>query len=53
MDLDNVKLSIIRLGYVGYPLFKIFSKQFDCIGIDNNTQVIQRLQEKESEQETF
>ena len=50
MDLDNVKLSIVGLGYVGYPLFKLFSKQFDCIGIDNNIKVIQRLQENESEQ---
>lgn len=53
MDLDNVKLSIVGLGYVGYPLFKLFSKQFDCIGIDNNIKVIQRLQENESEQGAF
>lgn len=50
MDIDNLKISIIGLGYVGYPLFKLFSKRFDCIGIDKNVKVIQSLQQKESEQ---
>lgn len=50
MDLDKIKISIIGLGYVGYPLFKLFSKHFECVGLDINAHTIQRIEGKEYEQ---
>ena len=50
MDLDKIKISIIGLGYVGCPLFKLFSKHFECVGLDMNPDTIQRIIDKEFDQ---
>lgn len=50
MDLDKIKISIIGLGYVGCPLFRLFSKHFECVGLDMNPDTIQRIKDKEFDQ---
>ncbi|MEC9376153.1 MAG: Vi polysaccharide biosynthesis UDP-N-acetylglucosamine C-6 dehydrogenase TviB [Pseudomonadota bacterium] len=42
-DLENTKISIIGLGYVGLPLAVEFSKHFPTIGIDVDLNRIQEL----------
>ena len=43
-SLNNIKLSIIGLGYVGMPLAIEFSKKFETIGYDINQDRIKELQ---------
>lgn len=50
MDSDNIKVSIIGLGYVGLPLLRLFSKHYECVGLDISQQVIQKLQENKPRQ---
>ncbi|MDO1528138.1 Vi polysaccharide biosynthesis UDP-N-acetylglucosamine C-6 dehydrogenase TviB [Fulvimonas sp. R45] len=42
-SLDNAKIAIIGLGYVGLPLAVEFGKQFDVTGFDINEKRIQEL----------
>jgi UDP-N-acetyl-D-galactosamine dehydrogenase len=42
-SLDNTKIAIIGLGYVGLPLAVEFGKQFDTIGFDINAARIDEL----------
>lgn len=42
-SLNNVKIAIIGLGYVGLPLAVEFGKQFDTVGFDINTSRIKEL----------
>jgi UDP-N-acetyl-D-galactosamine dehydrogenase len=44
MNLNNSKIAIIGLGYVGLPLAVEFGKQFDTLGFDINTKRIAELQ---------
>ena len=44
MELNNTKIGIIGLGYVGLPLAIEFSKKFKVIGFDINKQRIVELQ---------
>jgi UDP-N-acetyl-D-galactosamine dehydrogenase len=44
MNLSDVKLSIIGLGYVGLPLAVEFGKQFDTLGFDINAQRVAELE---------
>jgi UDP-N-acetyl-D-galactosamine dehydrogenase len=44
MNLDNAKIAIIGLGYVGLPLAIEFGKQRPVLGFDINTARIQELQ---------
>jgi UDP-N-acetyl-D-galactosamine dehydrogenase len=46
MTLNNLKIAIIGLGYVGLPLAVEFSKHYSTIGFDLNQQRIQQLLEK-------
>lgn len=34
----DINICIVGLGYVGYPLLKLFIQKFNCIGIDTNTE---------------
>jgi UDP-N-acetyl-D-galactosamine dehydrogenase len=43
-ELENTKIAIIGLGYVGLPLAVEFSKKYPVIGFDINTSRIQELQ---------
>lgn len=36
MDLSNIKIGVIGLGYVGLPLARLFSTKFETIGFDKN-----------------
>lgn len=40
---NDIRISIIGLGYVGYPLYKLFSTRFDCIGLDIDNKKVQEL----------
>ncbi len=44
MNIKNIKISIIGLGYVGLPVALAFGKKFDCIGYDLNVNRIKQLQ---------
>ena len=44
MDIDNLRLAIIGLGYVGLPLAVEFSKKFSVLGFDINQTRINELQ---------
>lgn len=43
MDLDNCRVSIIGLGYVGLPLLVELGKKYPCIGFDINQSRISEL----------
>ncbi len=36
MTKDKNKIGIVGLGYVGLPLFSLFSQKYECWGIDND-----------------
>jgi UDP-N-acetyl-D-galactosamine dehydrogenase len=44
MKLDNSKIAIIGLGYVGLPLAVAFAEKFKVIGFDINVQRVNQLQ---------
>ncbi|MEW6983307.1 Vi polysaccharide biosynthesis UDP-N-acetylglucosamine C-6 dehydrogenase TviB [Colwelliaceae bacterium 6471] len=44
-SLENVKIAIIGLGYVGLPLAVEFGKKYSTIGFDINTQRVGELQQ--------
>ena len=43
MQLKNIKISVIGLGYVGLPLALEFSKKYKVVGFDINTNRITSL----------
>ena len=43
MNSENIKISIIGLGYVGLPLYLAFSKLYEVIGFDINSKRINEL----------
>lgn len=42
-DINNVRVGVIGLGYVGLPLAAAFGKKFSTLGFDINTQRIEQL----------
>ena len=46
MNLNNYKIGIVGLGYVGLPLFCLFSQKYKCMGIDNDRTRILELKKK-------
>ena len=44
MQLENARIAIVGLGYVGLPLAVEFGKKFDTLGFDISTQRIAELQ---------
>lgn len=45
MDLNNYKIGVIGLGYVGLPIAVEFAKKFSVIGFDINESKVARLKE--------
>ena len=43
MNLENIKISIIGLGYVGLPLAVAFAKKFNVVGYDIDESRIKEL----------
>ncbi len=43
IDIDNIKIGVIGLGYVGLPLARLFSTKFETIGYDINPQRVEAL----------
>ncbi len=44
LSLDNVKIGIVGLGYVGLPLAAEFGRRFETLGLDINPKRIEELQ---------
>ena len=42
--MDNVKITVIGLGYVGLPLAVLFAKKYPVVGFDTHWQRVQSLQ---------
>jgi UDP-N-acetyl-D-galactosamine dehydrogenase len=45
-SMDNIKIAVIGLGYVGLPLAVEFAKRYNVVGFDINTDRIQELTNK-------
>jgi UDP-N-acetyl-D-glucosamine/UDP-N-acetyl-D-galactosamine dehydrogenase len=45
MDINNCKIAVIGLGYVGLPLMVEFAKKYPTLGFDINSARIQQLRE--------
>ncbi|MCQ2271245.1 MAG: nucleotide sugar dehydrogenase [Bacteroidales bacterium] len=45
MDINNVKIAVIGLGYVGLPLARLFSTKFETMGFDKNQSRVNALME--------
>ena len=43
MDLKDVKIAVIGLGYVGLPLARLFSTKYKTIGFDMNRNRVDAL----------
>jgi len=43
MNLENAKIAVIGLGYVGLPLAVEFSKKFNVLGFDINQARVEEL----------
>ncbi len=43
MTIENTRIAVIGLGYVGLPLARLFSTRFPTIGYDMNSARVQRL----------
>ncbi len=43
MDINNVKIAVIGLGYVGLPLARLFSTKFETMGFDKNQSRVNAL----------
>ena len=43
MDLENVKICVIGLGYVGLPLAHAFAEKYDVVGYDINPKRVKEL----------
>ena len=43
MNINNINICIVGLGYVGLPLFVELSKNFNITGYDNNINRINEL----------
>lgn len=41
--MENVKIAVIGLGYVGLPLARLFSTKYECIGFDMNQSRVDTL----------
>lgn len=43
ISLDNAKIAVIGLGYVGFPLAAVFGKRYDTLGFDLSRRRIEEL----------
>jgi len=49
LNLENMKIAVIGLGYVGLPLLVEFGKRYPCLGFDLNEQRIQSLSQHQDD----
>lgn len=42
-NITDAKIAVIGLGYVGLPLFCLFSRVFSCVGFDENKRRVEEL----------
>ena len=45
MDMKDIKIAVIGLGYVGLPLARLFSTKFPTVGFDMNPKRVAALME--------
>jgi len=45
MDINNIKIAVIGLGYVGLPLMVDFAKKYPTLGFDINSERISQLKD--------
>ena len=41
--MENVKIAVIGLGYVGLPLARLFSTKYETVGLDMNSSRVDAL----------
>ena len=41
--LPGIKICVVGLGYVGYPLLKLFTQEYNCVGFDINIERVTAL----------
>ena len=44
-DMENIKIAVIGLGYVGLPLARLFSTKYETVGFDMNKARVASLME--------
>lgn len=44
MEIEQLRIAVIGLGYVGFPLLQLFSSKYRCVGFDINAQKVKDLQ---------
>ena len=42
---SNVKIAVVGLGYVGWPLFVLLSRKYECLGLDIDQDRLHKLKE--------
>ncbi len=47
MNINNIKIAVIGLGYVGLPLLVEFGKRYPTLGFDLNTERINTLKQQQ------
>ena len=45
MDINNIRIAVIGLGYVGLPLMVEFAKKYPTLGFDINIERISQLRD--------
>ena len=45
MDINNIRIAVIGLGYVGLPLMVEFAKKYPTLGFDINSERISQLRD--------
>ena len=40
---SNIKIAVVGLGYVGWPLFVLLSRNYECLGLDINESRVKKL----------
>ena len=43
MNMQEIRISVIGLGYVGLPILSLFSSKYNCWGLDTDNKRIQQL----------
>ena len=44
MEIEQLRIAVIGLGYVGFPLLQLLSSKYRCVGLDINAQKVKDLQ---------
>ena len=49
MTTKDIKIAVIGIGYIGYPLIQLLSDHYNCIGLDIDKKRIECLNKRESD----